>query len=1677
MDEIMDNDDEHISARQKNQTPCVAAVKNPITGQTSGTVYSKMSICIPIEAFEYEPSKWSDLKHSYTEDGMKHAARFRAITFVMQALRNEKIGTNYATGPGVMFDCNGRKMQKVIPKVEVLVRKLYREGPYFQPPKTLSPKEREQLELSTVELLDMSNIAGLRIFWFVQDPKFSFDEAFQEQIYSNHKHWKTMGFIPKNKDEDDDDENGGDFGVQYGDWRQKAGPMDSFVTHGDGGRGGGGKKRGRGGRGGRGRGRFNNDGKQNFMPDNKTTNDIVFTPENYKHLYASIMEPSEFAAEVVYPLTENTDLFDKFAETLGNDFNLNRAPPDHPLRAANWASFDSTTEVMTKETTDGWEHSACLAQTTASNYVAENEKTGEIEYTFPCKRLVWEYDPQSFVFKDLKRESLPFVVNSMFDMEARRILRRLEDKEEDNEKRKKLEREMDVDVDVQKELEELQLEEDRKALKAHPELEHMLKSLEEHRVKLLGEEKERLDKPLERLTPNLLRRSHLRNADRGKTEAATLYEIGGEQRVQFEIMAPKRKLLEKIRMIAPEEYQRMQVLLRREGMRRFMKLFNVDADISEPLKAMIQWYQKLRANGKKSLCMEINSVDPRKGRKINSMAWQYGMSETVDLLSGQHQIFSEIMESVLGATRYFRVAEEHGQTSLMASVILIAGAGAGKSLMGKLLMQKLIPGTVSCEDSSSQLAAYGKYDVDSFYIHDELRAYMASKYDKVDSRGQQSINLTKTMMTSHEITHRYLDFIKEPGKPSKRVTVTMTRENNSSSLQSSNHRDTDSEKALWNRFRVHNVGIPQNKYRPVFSLIMAKTGVEDLTSKEGHAMWASTLQFLTTCVHKMNVTGALPVCNVELFHILYDAVMRELTRYDPGIIKQIRSAEKPLARAYITCVTDAIDRHFFSEDSPFRVHDPVTGAAVGKVPFKFSHLQQLAPILVLREDSAIKLVTEYMDEQFPLVEHEVVSWIARSKCHYIPVVKAWIPTTETEEVVGNKRMKLHKDRYGNLYRNAGVHPDNTKYLTLDKDTDNALNRSVVNKGTIDRNFVVLKNTSLEMLAEQVAMEKTTGVSLEVNVIYNILKSLTHRTITFVEVGGRVRSTHVPPQASSSTGRTEMDPSKPGGPRNSENETCVTPEDGSAKGSTKMEHERIPRSVAVVEERVDPANPKIRSVIICTRFVERCPRTYEGVALRVMMHKYVRDYGTMRLPGDDTERNEVVWKMAAKELLREKLNHEEYESRKTEKRAKKTQAHPLSRRLNSDKPLNFLPPSVYSTSLGDGAVSSAPESAQTRARATEPQFETWDQNPSDEGAPMKLDKGKGRLDESATGTTQNKPDNKKRKWNQKDDELFAGCHFSDEEIQARVKLIRDRVLKPSERAIENYTNRETHHPRYVPIGRVDPECPYLVVTRQVVRTDYTIMIPNAVYVNKNMQYMLGNKNHQDDAESWKMSEYRKGKLRRYEYDIEREVWFKHLKSLGIPEADWASYLPEASDNRIAVLQKNPALHFSHISYPEDMILSKHAYEAEIDRIEATRIDGLEKEGEQLSNLRDYYMPNDQLVNPTPDTPVDPYFEPTPADGVAPGLERRKTLVLARSKGKYNTAPKVLAVPMPQSPVRNAPSSPARSGSQVTHPPHYFPPPSPKRMEALTKSLHGQTVDPLIAEVLTKQFKSKIKESKT
>lgn len=150
---------------------------------------------IPISIFKKNSTSWSDVKRG--NEDYESLIHFTVLQFVGQALQNRYVGTLADDGQKNSFlfkSKNGQEKKKVKIIYEVLVRQIYVNEMVEDSRKQVLPKHL---------LLSLKNIVGVRIFFFANDPKFKFSDAFKEQIRLNRNFNLQKDIYDSDEDEDE----------------------------------------------------------------------------------------------------------------------------------------------------------------------------------------------------------------------------------------------------------------------------------------------------------------------------------------------------------------------------------------------------------------------------------------------------------------------------------------------------------------------------------------------------------------------------------------------------------------------------------------------------------------------------------------------------------------------------------------------------------------------------------------------------------------------------------------------------------------------------------------------------------------------------------------------------------------------------------------------------------------------------------------------------------------------------------------------------------------------------------------------------------------------------------------------------------------------------------------------------------------------------------------------------------------------------------------------------------------------------------------------------------------------------------------------------------------------------------------------------------------------------------
>ncbi len=1063
-----------------------------------GNVRAVNCITIPVGNMRPEAETFGNLK----DCSINEKLFFRAVNFIIRAMYNPEVGTPYSRAQAMNFPLNGVTTPKWIAKVELLVSCLYEDGSSFIP----TPGQPGR-PLEIKKLLDPINRAGMRIWYFTRDAGFSPDKAFAALMNQNRERAREAVRSrrpPSSHSRADPDEAAA---AQSPACDSRGAPF---------------------------KGRTLN-------PD-----DIKLPPDQ---LYQWITSPEQFARYVVYPLT-GVLLEEDSLRQYTPDYNIGAPRDRNWLWSNKWMTLQGSSQLLMRSREEQTERrraqpdvpAVCAAQLLEACYWRRDPESDCLEALFPCDDLVWEYKPTNFSWDYLARQQLPFSI-SLLDLMMDCILKAREEDSGRSRHRAVLPQGLDSlplpdPLQVQALLRDCQ---DLQDMRLHA------------------------NKPSESLsyggisTASALR-SGLYGSGIASSDWDALRNEGGDLRVMFEVATPKKKLVQMLRWLYPELYPTLLRLLQHEGLQHYMSFASPEADISPAMKHILQWKA---AQDPRSFFPEVLSADPSQGRFINRITYDLVCLDALLALRDQHKIILEALASVNRNKHYWRANLRDGQVDLNIWLALFSGPGAGKSMIANIIKLLSIPGIVSKVSSTTNLAHTGeRYQHDQLVISDEPQTSTVVDSRKLNTQEQQSIEWRKSQITGHELTHRALVMDKDPSGRTIRRTETLTTEFGNSGVMCGNELSANADAALYDRIRVHTMDIKHFMGKDVVSLNSSSLDRESERSKESFIHYVRVLQYLHTVAAKMQVSAALPACNIELITIYYNNLLRYLAVDDPHVVAKVRVSDKMRSRAMEQCVSDAIDRLFFSEDSMFWDIDFQGEVQVPK--FSESMLLNLGPLLCLREDAAFKIISEHVTELFPPMEWEILNWMARNLCNYVPARPPWLSRADVDSLPTDSRGRRQ-------YRELGD-PISTTVSYYQPPTEGS---SVV----MDTEKLSVKGT-IKKIAHRVSTQMTESGSIDFHVVENILERLQRRVVRY-----RVQEAYLP------------------------------------EGGGDYLHRWTWRKVNAVELVPSLAGGEPQ-LVLSVVFVERSPEYYQRKVVRSFRHKYLRTQGAALLNPTLDSRGEI-----------------------------------------------------------------------------------------------------------------------------------------------------------------------------------------------------------------------------------------------------------------------------------------------------------------------------------------------------------------------------------------------------------------------------------------------------------------------
>lgn len=754
-----------------------------------------------------------------------------------------------------------------------------------------------------------------------------------------------------------------------------------------------------------------------------------------RKMYRRIRLPVDFAKHVVYPLTKNDALVSN-ASSFVDTYDVEMEGPLNPLNPSNWMTQAETCALSFEQKTivhggftglQVWTN-VCRTQVRETSYSCTQVVRGAArggadlhvtEFVLPCYDLAFKYSPGEFHLGALSGQPLPFAVSLLdvtLDVQLRKMSLRMEasarrlNSSSSSSPSSSGRMPMDLggpdhgpflssssssssssqssgesDATIMALMKDIERERSRQPKTFMPisanNSQITLDSLSESDIKMsgIGGAVRKLD-------------------DENPEELAGL---GGALRVGLERMRRRRTNIVKLsgmqRLGRQErrEYREILTMERAEGMTEFVKLTENHADVSDVVQKMLRWRQ---VQAPSSFVLMRSSIDPSKGRFVCMTARELLDLEVVDQCLNSHLLLREMLN--IGRTCqyiYFRFWRQEGLDYVPYAIVIVGDAESGKSWMGKRLIERSIPETISMKNSASDQAhTVVAWSHDAVDMYDEGQAHQFVNPRRISVQDQQRINDQKAAMTGGVITRDRAAQVKRPDGSSAYVRHTYTCESNNVTISFTNQvHVADSAWGSRNRFAVAGA----NRQRTDKNLMGLNSGVsiagpvaEGPTAKRS-ILYSQILQYIVCMANKMQCVRMLPPCTMATFEIYMTTALTALTEEFPWVANEQRKVQRMRVRCWNETIAVAADRLWFSEDSPFYSLDEEKWEFTSQ-PFDEMHMVELGPLLVTREDHALLLVMEYVEQVFPRHWHEMLEYVAVFFFGYQPQVPRWAWSSE-----------------------------------------------------------------------------------------------------------------------------------------------------------------------------------------------------------------------------------------------------------------------------------------------------------------------------------------------------------------------------------------------------------------------------------------------------------------------------------------------------------------------------------------------------------------------------------------------------------------------------------------------------------------------------------------------------------
>ena len=420
-----------------------------------------------------------------------------------------------------------------------------------------------------------------------------------------------------------------------------------------------------------------------------------------------------------------------------------------------------------------------------------------------------------------------------------------------------------------------------------------------------------------------------------------------------------------------EGFLQLYRIFREDALRELQGVLDVSCDISQPLKAMLIWVEEMRWE---HFNTEMNTIDLELGRYGHFTANDLLIIETYLLVSHVHRTQHEIL-----LARYDAYRDKKG---LHYNICQLGGPGSSKSATTDRMEECSIPGTVRRSDGSSAKAmTTNQSQNDSIELLDEYPETLVGSKRTMNTADKDKTNMMKASMTSGLICYDYLDLVEDSEGKRQRVTRRTRAERIGVVLGSSNALDDGADPAMGTRIRTIPSMPMERRYKHVVGLIAARFSSADKRNEKYTMNFYHKQQWLNALAWKMIQTRYLPAPNIDVGNFESQLMLNFLASHGFPVYSRVRAFERVQIMSMLETVAFAIDVVFNSEISPLIVRDPETGQPRIK-DFEYQDMLYLIPLLCQREDCAIKVFTQLVDEYISSQEYAVIKWIMHDQANY-----------------------------------------------------------------------------------------------------------------------------------------------------------------------------------------------------------------------------------------------------------------------------------------------------------------------------------------------------------------------------------------------------------------------------------------------------------------------------------------------------------------------------------------------------------------------------------------------------------------------------------------------------------------------------------------------------------------------